>query len=151
MHRYLIPQQEVDLFIYGISEAVILPTNVTPSPITYNTTGVNPVQLIVKDNNNCTDTAKTLVIVSAPKASFFAFGAVNDTVCSKVLFINQSIGTNPHYTYGDGTTGTDSIHTYAPGTYQVTLQIQNGFCTDDTTITIHVEQPFANFTSRARI
>ena len=122
-------------------------TNVTPSPITYNTTGVNPVQLIVKDNNNCTDTAKTLVIVSAPNASFFAFGAVNDTVCSKVLFINQSIGTNPHYTYGDGTTGTDSVHTYAPGTYQVTLQIQNGFCTDDTTITIHVEQPFANFTS----
>lgn len=122
-------------------------TVVNPSPITYNASGTFNVQLIVKDNNNCPDTATTQVQISSPLASFYAFGAVNDTVCSKVKFINQSTGINPFYTYGDGTSGTDSVHTYAPGTYQVTLQVQKGVCTDDTTITIHVENIHADFTS----
>jgi gliding motility-associated-like protein len=122
-------------------------TVVNPPVVTYNTSGTFNVTLIVYDNNNCPDTTTSQVIISSPFASFFAVGAVNDTVCRTVTFRNQSLGTNAFYTYGDGASGTDSIHTYAPGTYQVTLQVQNGICTDDTTITIHVENVVAAFTS----
>lgn len=122
-------------------------TAVTPPPVNYTTSGIFPVTLIVKDNNNCPDTVSTSVIISSPFASFYAQGAVKDTVCTTVIFKNQSIGNNPVYTYGDGTSGTDSIHVYTPGTYQVSLQVQNGLCFDDTTITIHVENVVANFTS----
>lgn len=122
-------------------------TAVSPPSINYPTTGTFNISLTVTDNNNCPKTVTTQVFINQPFASFYAVGAVNDTVCPTVMFKSQSSGTNPFYNYGDGTSGVDSIHTYAPGTYQVTLQVLNGLCSDDTTITIHVEDVVADFTS----
>lgn len=117
-----------------------------PPMINYTNSGVYPVQLTVTDNNNCPATVTKNVVISAPVASFFPKDAVNDTVCSAVTFVNQSTGVNPFFTYGDGTTGNDTVHIYnTPGTYQVTLQVQAGTCIDDTTITIVVENIIANF------
>ncbi len=123
-------------------------TAVNPPLNTYTTNGVYPISLTVTDNNNCSATTTTNVVISAPVASFFAVGAVNDTVCSIVTFRNNSTGVSPFYTYGDGTAGTDTVHYYqTPGVYQVTLQVQSGTCVDDTTITIVVENIVAGFAS----
>ncbi|MBL0071620.1 MAG: PKD domain-containing protein [Bacteroidetes bacterium] len=86
-------------------------TAVNPPLNTYTTNGVYPISLTVTDNNNCSATTTTNVVISAPVASFFAVGAVNDTVCSIVTFRNNSTGVSPFYTYGDGTAGTDTVIT----------------------------------------
>lgn len=124
-------------------------TLVTPPAVNYTSSGTFPVTLIVTDNNNCPDTVKSSVVINSPFASFFAVGAIHDTVCKTVKFRDQSVGgANPIYNYGDNTSGTDSVHVYAAaGTYQVTLTVQSGTCVDDTTITIVVENVVANFTS----
>jgi PKD repeat protein len=122
-------------------------TVVAPPAINYPNSGVFPVSLTVTDNNNCPATVSTNVVISAPVASFNAVDAVNDTVCPTVTFHNTSTGVYPYFSYGDGSFGTDTVHTYAPGTYQVTLQVQAGTCFDDSTITIIVENVVSLFTS----
>jgi gliding motility-associated-like protein len=122
-------------------------TLINPPNINYTTAGTFPIFLTVTDTNNCAGTNIINVVAGGPTASFFAANAVNDTVCSFVTFQNNSTGLNPWFSYGDGTFGADTFHTYSqPGTYQVTLQVQSGSCQDDTTITIVVEQIKADFT-----
>lgn len=123
-------------------------TLMNPPVINYTNNGIYPISLVVSDNNNCSATAFTTVVISAPVASFFVADAVNDTVCSVVHFQNLSTGFNPLFSYGDGTFGADTFHTYLnPGTYQVNLQVSAGSCLDDTTITIVVENVVAAFTT----
>ncbi|MEO8147120.1 MAG: PKD domain-containing protein [Bacteroidia bacterium] len=121
---------------------------VNPPVKTYNTQGTFPVSLVVTDNNGCSNSTSINVLVNNPLASFYAVGAVNDTVCEWVTFHNQSTGANPVYTYGDGTTGIDSTHHYTtPGVYHVNLHVISGPCADDSLITIVVEDIQALFTS----
>jgi gliding motility-associated-like protein len=118
-------------------------TVANPPSQTYTTTGVFPVKLIVTDNNNCSDTVTRNVIIQNPHASF----STNDTVCLRTSFTNTSTGGSVFvWDYGDGTTGAISTHTYtASGYYPVKLTVYNGSCFDDTTITVYVEKPVANF------
>ena len=119
-----------------------------PPAVTYSTTGNFGISLTVTDNNGCATTSFTNASIMQPNASFYANGAVNDTVCRTVDFENQSSNGIYTYTYGDGTVGSDTLHTYATaGTYTVKLQVQVGSCMDDTTITIVVEDLDAQFTS----
>ncbi len=123
-------------------------TSVNPPAVNYNTIGVYPITLTVTDNNNCSASANTNATIMQPNASFFAVDAVNDTVCKTVTFRNQSSGGVYFYDYGDGTNGNDSVHTYTnSGTYNVLLRVTVGSCSDDTTITIIVEDLKAQFTS----
>ncbi len=118
-------------------------TVANPPTQTYTTTGVFPVKFIVTDNNNCSDSVTKNVIIQNPHASF----ATNDTVCLVTTFTNTSTGGSIFlWNYGDGTTGATPTHTYtASGFYPVKLTVFNGACQDDTTITVYVEQPAANF------
>lgn len=121
-------------------------TLVTPPAVTYTSTGTYTVTLVVSDNLGCKTTVTKTVLVDRPVASFYAQGAVDDTVCTFVKFINQTLGASISYQYGDGFAGTADTHTYQiPGTYQVTMFAFAGGCADDTTITIHVTQPHADF------
>lgn len=120
----------------------------TPPTHTYTADGSYTVQLVVTDVNGCQSTATKVVAIGSPLASFYAVGAVNDTVCNPVFFVNNSTGTNFLYTYGDNTTGVADSHLYAvPGEYFVNLQTSAGVCFDDTTIRIVVEEIAAGFTS----
>lgn len=126
-------------------------TGPTPSA-TYATVGSHNPKLIVTDGNGCKDTV-TLgpVIVDTIRAEF----TYPTTVClySYVNFTNTS---SPHVTrtwdYGDfspTTTGLHGGHAYsAPGTYTVTLTINNPPCTKTVTHVINVVPgPAASFTS----
>ena len=92
---------EVDLFIYrsNLLGADLRLTNfgggntstvVSPPSINYPTTGTFNISLTVTDNNNCPKTVTTQVFINQPFASFYAVGAVNDTVCPTVMFKSQS-------------------------------------------------------------
>lgn len=117
-----------------------------PPSVTYTSTGTYTVTLVVTDNLGCSTTVTRNVLVDRPVASFYAQGAVNDSVCKFVRFVNQTVGANVSWQYGDGFAGTADTHTYQiPGTYQVTMYAFAGGCADDTTITIHVTEPFADF------
>lgn len=117
-------------------------TSPNPPAVTFDTMGVYPVWLTVTDNNNCSDSVLVNVAIQAPVASF----TVNDTVCKNVVFTVNTPGTTNFWNYGDGQTGVVPSHFYAsPGTYNVTLTVISGSCQDDTTRTIVVEEPDANF------
>ncbi len=121
-------------------------TLVNPPSVTYTSTGTYTVTLVVTDNLGCSTTVTKNVLVDRPVASFYAAGAVNDTVCTFVRFINETLGANVSWQYGDGAAGTADTHTYQiPGTYQVTMYAFAGGCADDTVITIHVTEPIADF------
>ncbi len=122
-------------------------TAMNPPPFNYTAGGTFPISLTVTDNINCSGSTVSDVVISAPVASFTVLNAINDTICGIANFQNTSTGTNPYFSYGDGTFGIDTIHAYPqPGTYQVNLQVQSGNCFDDTTITVVVEEVVADFT-----
>lgn len=114
-----------------------------PPAVTYNTNGTFPVVLTVTDQLGCKAADTVDVVINNPVASF----DVPDTVCTTVYFDDNSIGGSPYWNYGDGTSAPDSnVHTYpGPGTYTVTLTVFAGVCTDDTSRTIVVVEPFAEF------
>jgi PKD repeat protein len=124
-------------------------SQVSPATVTYPQKGNYTIILKVTDDNNCSAIDSVPVTINNAQASF----QVPDTVCTKVTFHNKSIGTLISWDYGDGTTGTDSVHTYAiPGkAYNVKLTVSTSLgpltCIDDTTITIFVQEVKAKFTS----
>ena len=126
-------------------------TLVVPPTKTYANNGIYNVVLEVTDNNGCTSSANTTVSIDNPQASFEAQGAINDTICPAATFINHSSPGVYFWTFGDGSppfagTNTTVDHTYQnPGTYNVRLQVFAGGCTDDTTITVIVEEIVADF------
>lgn len=122
----------------------------TPTTITYDSAGHQyTVSVMVTDDNNCTATATTVVQTHNPQAGFYVDGAINDTVCSTILIVDTAAsGGIITYDYGDGTTGTDTFHTYtAPGNYTVTQLVTSGPCTDIFTVDIVVEEILASFNS----
>lgn len=117
-------------------------TAAIPPTITYDETGNYIILLTVTDDNDCSRMVNSVVSVSEPIANFTVVGAENDTVCSHVNFINNSVGTNPVFQYGDGISGDTLWHDYnAAGWYDVTLTVNNNQCQDDTTISIYVQVP----------
>lgn len=120
-----------------------------PPAITYTNFGTYTVTLTVSDDNGCANTRTITVPVESPVANLDVLEILNpnDTVCKAVWFINNSTGNLVSIDYGDGSPLDDTLfHQYAnTGTYNVTLNVRSGNCTDDTTITIVVEEPTADF------
>lgn len=126
-------------------------TNSTPPAHTYTVIGAYTIRLIVKDENNCTDTMtrNSYVKKVQPKALF----TVGDTsACAPIsaTFINKSMySTTYKWDFGDGGTGsTDkdpTPHTYGtPGNYTVTLMVKGiDGCVDTLRQRIHIKGPIA--------
>ncbi|MEO8761026.1 MAG: PKD domain-containing protein, partial [Bacteroidia bacterium] len=120
-------------------------TTTTPPPQVYTTAGVFTQTLTVTDVNGCSNTVLKNVVIQNPTAVF----AIADTVCT-----SDSTRFSPHgssggiigWNYGDGQTGSDSVHFYhTPGTYTVTETVVNGSCNGVATHVIYAEQPVPNF------
>jgi gliding motility-associated-like protein len=117
------------------------------SIIKYSANGNYSVLLTATNEYNCSGTAPYQVSINKPKANFAVLGT-RDTVCKNMTFINKSSGGFPTWTYGDGTTGTALNHVYAKGgVYLVTLRTSAGNCFHDTSRSIVVEEPIADFAS----
>lgn len=112
------------------------PTTATGSPVThtFGTTGSFPVTLVVADGNGCMDTFVSNVNIATLAAQFSA----PDTACvyQNIIFTNTSTTpfTGTTWNYGDGSpteSTTHGSHAYsAPGTYNVSLTITNGPCSN---------------------
>lgn len=110
------------------------------------------VSLVVTSNNGCTDTSSQQVIISPQPIASFSYSSACPG--SDLNFINLSTSniSNPSYfwEFGDGTSSTDfePNKTFnSPGTYTVSLTINENGCTDDTSLTIDVlPAPIADFT-----
>ncbi|MEL6625523.1 MAG: PKD domain-containing protein, partial [Bacteroidota bacterium] len=127
-----------------------------PNPThTYTQTGSYDVQLVIVDDQGCSDTLvkQSLIQPTFPNAAF----TTNDTIScpgAPVSFINQSTGVGNTYlwNFGDGNTSTipNPVHIYPPniGTYSVVLTVTdaNG-CVSQTIASNFVEvgPPVANF------
>lgn len=123
-------------------------TVVNPPQQTYTSSGVYIVTLQVTDDNNCSRTVNSVVSITQPIASIAAIGGENGIVCQEVFFVNNSTNGTFSIDYGDGTSDDTLYHFYnAEGFYDVTLTLQSGNCTDDTTITLFVQVPAINITA----
>lgn len=119
-------------------------TSATPPAQNYTNAGNFFVTLIVKDNNNCSDSIKKPININNPFASFL----IGDTVCNQVTFDHSASTAGTYlWDYGDGSTGSGNSHNYAnPGTYFVKLTVSAGTCSDDTIRKIVIMQTKAQFT-----
>lgn len=118
-------------------------TSAEPPVQNYPTLAIDTIYLIVKDDNGCSDTSKSIVNVQDPFASFFT----GDTVCKSVFFNDLASTSGYHiWNYGDGIIDVKPYHTYADsGTYTVKLFVTSGSCLHDTTQTIYVQDVKADF------
>lgn len=124
---------------------------------TYTAMGTYSVSLTCTDNNQCSNTANSTVVISSVNAQIFA----PDTVCINSMWIatDSSQGVFSSWNYGDGTppgstvvgapNGGDTIHHVftTPGLHQVILTTFSGPCSGRDTFRIFVEEVTANFTS----
>ncbi|RMG54993.1 MAG: PKD domain-containing protein, partial [Bacteroidetes bacterium] len=133
-------------------------SSVQVNPATlYTVPGDYVTQLVVTDQNGCTDTARlTLTATTLPAPNFIAIDSVG-CAPQTVEFINQSTGPYPFASYfwdfGDGNTSTDQfpVHTYVnDGSYTVILTVTdvNG-CSGTRTKPDYVQllHPVADFTA----
>ena len=122
----------------------------TPPNVTYNTTGIYNVKLVVDEFNGCSDSVIIPIVVNKPLASF---SLANDTICLYVQyqFTNLSLGATSYtWSFGNGKSSnsinpTMGYSTAGPKT--VTLTASANGCSDDTTMTIFVEDVVPAFTS----
>jgi gliding motility-associated-like protein len=106
----------------------------SPLDQTFTTTGVKTIKLVVTENSpgcNISDnTAKTLVVLSAPDAKF-DFSPKSSIENTPFSFINQSTGATRYmWNFGDGVTSTltQPIHQYSKSfTFDVSLAAYNSF------------------------
>ncbi len=124
----------------------------SPPQQTYTSEGQFIAQLTITDTNNCTKIVSHSISIGNPVASF----SFPDTVCLNVLtpLINNSSGVmywqfdagtslttsnqiNPNISFSTG--GIHSIH--------LTVSSPNGLCTDDTIVSVFVEDPNTTITS----
>jgi gliding motility-associated-like protein len=124
-----------------------------PPSQTFNNEGTFDIKLIATDTNSCTDSASRKASVGAPKANF----EVEDTVCKGETFqlVNISSGGTPVWNFP---TGVQLVRYYQngniaevffskAGTFDLKLTVLSGNCSDDTTISVVVDDPKASFTS----
>lgn len=128
-------------------------TSTAVQPVeSYTSNGTHDVELIIVDDNGCSDTIiePNFISVGGTVADFVA----NDTLCVNQgnQFHNTSFGADTyHWDFGDGNTSSleHPMHSYAsPGLYYVTLHAYlNSSCQDSVTLPIYVEKVIANFTA----
>ncbi|MBI3501887.1 MAG: PKD domain-containing protein [Bacteroidetes bacterium] len=125
----------------GNNASVTVPSVTHP----YTTAGNYPVSLIVTDTNGCTgNIVQNIVVVPKPSASFSATPTSKCTPPLVVSFTNTSTYTGSTtftWYFGDGSNSasTNPSHTYtASGTYNVSLVVHQGGCTDSITLTNYI-------------
>ena len=106
--------------------------------------GTGNYSVVVTDANGCTVESPVFTIesASAPEAVADAENTIT-LVNVPVVFINNSTPDMSYlWNFGDGETSTEAApqHSYSlPGTYNVTLTVDNGECSATTTVVITVE------------
>ncbi len=108
-----------------------------PPTHTFNQNGSYLVVLTVTDDIGCSANENRLINITDPIADFYIEGAISDTICQKVDFVNTSTNGDYFWDYGDGTTyeKKDTLHTFpGPGTYPVTLTVSTNGCESSKTI-----------------
>ncbi|MEO0900085.1 MAG: PKD domain-containing protein [Bacteroidota bacterium] len=127
---------------------------INPS-ITYGTSGVYTVEMIVTDASGCTDTA-THIMTARPLPQV-AFGASDSLGCAPqtINFIDQTVSSGGIiswlWNFGDGNTSTAQfpVHTYATdGIYTVSLTVTDAFGCSESLVKpqyIRLSHPQANF------
>lgn len=126
-------------------------TNVNPTH-GYANYGNYTVNIIVTDDNGCSDTATkyAYVHVVADTGTFSAPG--NVCVGESFIVVNTTpLSLYQNWNFGDGTTDTSTavVHTYnSPGIYTISLTANNGTCFPyaEQTITVH-PAPIIDFTA----
>jgi|JI10StandDraft_1071094.scaffolds.fasta_scaffold00736_3 gliding motility-associated-like protein len=120
---------------YGDGTLQTVATNTTNH--TYSSVGLFPISVIVTDLNGCTGAkTKNVFIRNFPNPSFTATPTRGCTAPLLVSFTNTTstvTGSTFLWRFGDGATSASQnpTHTYnAPGSYNVTLIVTQGGCTD---------------------
>ena len=123
----------------------------TPPAQTYTQDGAYPVSLTVTDADGCSSTSSTIVNIGSPLVSF----NINDTICSgETTMVNTS--SNGTYFWNFGLQAIPSTSTERNPVvrfnnkqdYNITLTVTDpDGCSSDTTIMVHVDMVFADFTS----
>ncbi|MDP2387734.1 MAG: PKD domain-containing protein [Bacteroidota bacterium] len=133
---------------------------VASSPVThsYTSSGLFPVGLIVTDQNGCTSPlSHNIFITNFPNPTFTATPAFSCTAPVNVTFTNTTTTVSDAiflWRFGDGTTSASQnpTHNYAiPGSYNVTLIITQGGCTDSVVVPnrVVIQDITAGFTTSA--
>jgi len=123
-----------------------------PPAQTYTESGSFVVTLTVTDDVGCSSTNTQTVQISSPTASFTIADTDSTIICEQATFINSSTPGIYTWDFGDGSpsvvTGNIFVdHEFpGPGMYDVSLNVDAGACSNDTTITITVEEVNADFT-----
>lgn len=142
---------------FGVNGTNSDTSNVFEPSFTYPANGTYQVVLVVKKNNECTDTAKMTVIVNN-KVN------VNFTATDSVCIINNSVdftgfvsnadngtitwdfGPNASQQSASGTLNVNNIVYDSPGSFPATLAYNHPYCQTDTTIPILIlPLPTASF------
>lgn len=126
------------------------PVNETaPYTHTFSDTGYFPVQLVVTDQTNCTDTFSQTIQITSPIANF---SGPDSFYCpgEPLAFIDSSQGYNltDSWNFGDGTTSQTPVHTFTNSgqTYPVTLTVTDQhLCSNSLTKQIRIQRPIAAF------
>ncbi|MCZ2357660.1 MAG: PKD domain-containing protein [Bacteroidia bacterium] len=112
---------------------------IVSSTTSYGTEGTYTITVIVQNMQGCRDTiTRTLYAVTPqPLAVDFTFAPTQECGSLTVNFTAQVLFGNPtiyHWDFGDGasdsTTNLTISHTYAPGSYSVTVRASNRFFAD---------------------
>lgn len=121
----------------------------------YTKDGKYTVKLIVTDNNQCADSISKTINIGKPIADFYEKNK-RDTTCipneynvfTNLYFVNNSTPGIYTWKFDAGTsitssnaTDTGPIEFYTPGNHKINLNVNANGCSDDTTITIHVQDP----------
>jgi len=130
-------------------------TKVNGDPQNYTKDGKYNVKLVVTDNNECADSVTKIINIGKPLAEFQEQNN-RDTTCipgefnpfTTLFFLNNSTPGNYTWKFDAGTSISTSnlinpgpIDFYTPGNHKITLSVNANGCSDDTTITINVQDP----------
>lgn len=130
-------------------------TTQNPPSQTYSVNGTYVVVLIASDTNNCSVTTQQNVTIGQPHSSF----SLPDTVCINTLVStiqNLSTAGTSFWNFGPGVTyvGSSNSNSFqpqvqfnTPGFHTIQLITAAGGCSDDTTLTVFVENPTVTFTT----
>ena len=124
-------------------------------PQNYTKVGKYTVTLVVKDDNECSDSVKKTINIGNPNADFKEQNN-KDTTCipnqqnpqSTLYFINQSTPGNYTWTFDAGSSISSStlanpgpIAFSTTGNHKIKLTVNANGCSDDTTINVFVQDP----------